>query len=128
MREILLVALGGSVGAVGRWAVSGLVYRFAGTGFPFGTLAVNVLGSFLMGLVLGLALDSDLVPPAMRLVITAGFLGAFTTFSTFSWETLRLLEDGSVGLALGNLAVSLVLGLSAAWAGLWLSRLVLGGG
>ena len=127
MRDIVLVAVGGSIGAVGRWAVSGLVHRVAGAGFPWGTLAVNVVGSLLMGFILGLALESEVVPPALRLTLTAGFLGAFTTFSTFSYETMRLFEDGAVRLGVANVLVSVVLGLAAAWGGVWLSRLVLGG-
>ncbi len=106
-----IAALGG-VGALGRFLLDGAVSARAGRGFPFGTLAVNLSGAFVLGLLTGAALGGD----GLRLLGT-GLLGAYTTFSTWTFETHRQAEDGRTARAVANLAVSLVLGLLAAWAG-----------
>ncbi|HEY1566893.1 MAG TPA: CrcB family protein [Solirubrobacteraceae bacterium] len=116
------VAVAGALGAVARYLVDRAVARWRYTVFPLGTLLVNVSGSFLAGLVLGLVLYHGLAStPAV--VIGIGFLGAYTTLSTFSFESLRLLESGAVLLGLANAAGSLVAGLLAAGAGLALGAL-----
>lgn len=125
IREALLVAAGGALGAVGRWAMSNAVQRAAGSGFPWGTLTVNVTGSLLLGIVLALALR-DQVSPSMRLLVGTGALGAFTTFSTFSWETLALLRDGSYGAAAGNVMASVVVCLAACGLGVFATRTLSG--
>jgi CrcB protein len=115
-QEIGLVALGGAAGAVARYWLSGLVYRFAGPGFPWGTLVVNVLGCFAIGIVV-VALESTLQSPAVRAAVAIGFLGAFTTFSTYSYEALALLQDGEWARAGAYVGGSVVLGLLAVAAG-----------
>jgi CrcB protein len=111
------VAILGGVGAVGRLLLDGAVSARTGRGFPWGTLAVNLSGAFVLGLLTGAALSGD----ALRLVGT-GLLGAYTTFSTWTLETHRQAEDGRNRGALLNLGLSLVLGLAVAWAGQRLGR------
>ncbi len=108
------------MGAVARYLVSGWVAQAArGSSFPWGTLVVNVVGALLLGLVMGAAATGRLmVAPELRLLIAVGVLGAFTTFSTLSYETLEALRVGAVGVAFANLTVSLVVGLGACWIGL----------
>lgn len=112
----LLAALGvgllGGLGAVSRFLLDGTVAGRLGRSFPFGTLAVNISGSLLLGIAVGLSLSEN----AYRLVAT-GLLGAFTTFSTWALESHRLGEDGRLGLGALNFAVSLLAGVSAAWLG-----------
>ncbi len=117
--ETLWIALGSALGGAARYAVSGLVARSIGETFPFGTLAVNVLGSFAIGLVAVLTGPDGplLVDPRLRQALTLGVLGGFTTFSSFSLQTLALLQDGEWLLAAANVAVSVVACLLAVWAG-----------
>ena len=109
---LLGIAVLGGLGAVGRFLLDGAVAARAGRGFPWGTLAVNLTGAFTLGLLTGAALSED----GLRLLGT-GLIGAYTTFSTWVFETHREAEDGRGRGALANLAVSLVLGLACAWAG-----------
>lgn len=124
MLRWLAVGLGGLMGAMLRYGLSGWVYARWGVGFPYGTLVVNVLGCFGLGFLMPLLEEKLLVGPAWRAFWTIGLLGAFTTFSTFSYETLMLLRDGSDGLAALNVAVSVALGLLAAYTGLVQGRLI----
>lgn len=123
MNQIIAIALGGSFGAVLRYLVSSGVYQWLGRGFPYGTLAVNVIGSFLLGL-LTEALIIHRIPIAhdYRAAILIGFIGAFTTFSTFSLETFLLLEQGSHLKAFTNIVSSVAACLLAIWLGLLASR------
>lgn len=114
---VLLVAVGGFVGAPARAELDRLVSDKTTTDFPLGTFAVNVSGSLLLGVLVGLALSGRL-PSAVDDLVGTGFCGAFTTFSTFSFETLRLLEERDFLLAAANVALSLLVGLGAAGAGL----------
>lgn len=109
---LLAVGVLGGVGAIARFLLDGAVARRAGRAFPFGTLAVNLSGAFALGVVVGAALGGDDYRFA-----ALGFLGAFTTFSTWALESHRLAEDGRVQLGAVNFAVSLVLGVALAWAG-----------
>ena len=109
---LLAVALLGGAGALARFLLDGAVAARAAGAFPYGTLAVNVLGSLLLGVVAGAAVSGD----GDRLAAT-GLLGAFTTFSTWALESHRLGEDGELRLGALNFAVSLVAGLAAVWAG-----------
>jgi CrcB protein len=109
---VLGIGLLGGVGAIGRFLLDGAVSDRLGRAFPYGTLAVNLLGAFGLGILVGLELDDD----AYRLAGT-GLIGAFTTFSTWTFESHRLGEDGELGLGVLNFAVSLVLGVALAWAG-----------
>lgn len=116
MLRLLVIALGGSVGALARYGLSGWVSRISGR-LPYGTLVVNVVGSSLIGLVLTYSLCSQEVDPHWRALIVTGFLGAFTTFSTLSYETLALLADGSLGFAALNMAMNVFVGMVAVWLG-----------
>jgi CrcB protein len=119
----LLVGAGGFLGAIARYAASGVVQRVAGFSvFPYGTLAVNITGCAAIGLLAGWADTRQLLGPEVRLFLLIGVLGSFTTFSTFGYETLALLRDGEILRAGANVAFHIGLGLTAAWAGFALSR------
>mgnify|MGYP000070307509 CR=1 FL=1 len=105
MNNVLFVALGGSIGAVLRYLISILMLQVFGTGFPFGTLMVNILGSFLMGVVYALGQVSE-VSPEIKAFIGVGMLGALTTFSTFSNESLLLMQEGYLVKAILNVVVN----------------------
>ena len=122
----LLVALGGALGSVGRYWVGGWVPRLLGPAFPYGTLAVNVLGSFLISLVMGVALSTTTIPVNLRLFLTTGILGGFTTYSTFNYETLVLLQQRFWLTGGLNLAATFLGCLAAGALGFSLSRLVTG--
>jgi len=119
---ILAVGFGGFVGAVARYLVGGWVQRLLPVSFPYGTLAVNVIGSLLLGAVFELGTARGALSPELRMMLGVGFLGAFTTFSTFSLETLNLLREGSLFLAGANAAVNVLLCLAAVWVGVVLVR------
>jgi fluoride exporter len=113
----LAVAAGGLVGAPARYLLDQAVTRRTGPGLPWGTLVINLSGSLLLGFLTGLALAGHL-PPAAKALLGTGFCGAYTTYSTFTFETVRLLENGRFLGAAGNVLVSVVAGLAAATAGL----------
>jgi CrcB protein len=119
MSPVLLVwiAIGGGVGAVTRFAASRGIQEMAGTTFPLGTMAVNVLGCLLVGFLAERLSGAVLLREEYRLAILVGFMGGFTTFSTFGWETLGLLTGGHAGVALLNVLLSNGLGLVAVWVG-----------
>ncbi len=121
MKEILWVGLGGFVGANARYLLGLWVATRYGTTFPLGTFIINITGSFILGLIMGL-LDTHVLAPAVRLALGIGFVGAYTTFSTFTYETLRLIESGSLLLATVNVAGSVAVGLLAAITGLAAGR------
>lgn len=118
----LYVALGGGIGASCRFAVYQIMYQWLGKGFPFGTLAVNVIGSFFLGLVYALIENGQLEILPWRTLIAIGFLGAFTTFSTFSLDSLLLLQQGDYAKGVLNILLNLGCCLTAAWLGLYLLR------
>jgi CrcB protein len=124
MNQILAIALGGSIGAVTRFLVANGIYAWLGRSFPHGTLFVNVSGSFLMGFLTALMLQRFAVAVEYRAAILVGFLGAYTTFSTFAIETLNLFEAGSLLKAGLNIFLSVVLCLVAVWYGMVLGRLI----
>ena len=111
------MALGGLVGSVARYWLSGFVQEASGGAFPLGTLAVNVLGSFVLGLVMALSLERGVVSPNARILLSVGLCGGFTTMSTFSYETVMLVRDGEVMLALSNVAATLGSCFAAVWVG-----------
>ncbi|PPD57616.1 fluoride efflux transporter CrcB [Dehalogenimonas etheniformans] len=127
MKIVILIAGAGALGSVCRYALSGAVYAALGQNFPYGTLVVNVIGSFLLGLLMQMGLNTDLIPPHLRTVVAIGFLGAFTTFSTFTYETVQFIQDGAWGSAALNIATSLILGIAAVIAGIYTGRLFAGG-
>lgn len=115
--DYLLVGLGGFCGANARyWMANWAAQRF-GTLFPYGTLIINVSGSFLIGLVLAYLSDRSNLSPNYRILLATGFIGAYTTFSTFTFESLTLLQQGDYLLGVTNLLGSLALGLLAVFAG-----------
>ncbi|OGU05613.1 MAG: camphor resistance protein CrcB [Geobacteraceae bacterium GWC2_58_44] len=122
MEQLVYIALFGAAGCLSRYFISGWVYQLCGRGFPYGTLAVNVFGSFLIGLAMEFSIRSALVPPALRVAFTIGFLGGLTTFSTFSFETFRLLEEGAFAIAFFNVMVSVVVCLACTWLGIVVAR------
>jgi CrcB protein len=124
MRTGVGVAVAGAVGALARYWLEGLVIRRTGGGFPWGTLVVNVTGAFVLGFLFTVLTERFRVSPWIRTSLTVGLLGAYTTFSTLSFETFRLLEDGAVWLAAANGAGSLVAGLGAVYLGVVLGRVV----
>jgi CrcB protein len=119
--QYLAVGLAGSLGAVARLAVSTLCGRWFGTGFPIGTLVINLSGSMFLGWFLTLISQRYIVSDTLRLAVAVGFVGAYTTFSTFAFETNGLLEDGAGLKALANIVGSVVLGLVAVRLGIWLA-------
>ena len=119
---LVLVGVGGFLGAVSRYLVDGWVSNLSGATFPFGTLLINVSGSFVLGVLFALSIERAVIPPAIRAPVLIGFIGAYTTFSTLTLETWRLVEDGSLAAAFGNLAGSMLLGMVAVVAGLALGR------
>jgi CrcB protein len=124
LTPLLLVGSGGFVGSALRYAVSAWVQRIDPSGaFPFGTLAVNVTGCLVIGVLAGLSETRPIFNPEARLLVLIGVLGGFTTFSTFGWETLALLREGAVGAAGANVAASLVFGMLAVWLGWALANL-----
>lgn len=122
---LVLIGIGGFAGAIARYVVDGAVTdRSGGTAFPWGTLVVNLTGSFLLGLLFTLTTDRAILPADVRGPVLIGFIGAYTTFSTFMLESWRLAEDGAIALALANLVGSTLLGLVAVVAGVAIGRLL----
>jgi len=121
MNNLLLIAIGGAVGAVSRYSLAHLAINLFGKGFPFGTLIANFVGSLLMGLLFGLVESGSLWPHA-RIALGVGFLGAFTTFSTFSLDTVLLIQQGDWQKAALNMLLNVGLSISAVFLGLWLAN------
>ena len=116
------MCLGGAVGTGARYALGGWVQRLAGAAFPAGTLVVNVLGSLLITVIMTLGAERGLIPAQTRIVLTTGVMGGFTTFSTFSYETLRLLQDGALLRAALNALATVLACLGAAALGVVMAR------
>ena len=124
MMKYLWVGLGGALGSIARYVVGLVVYERMGTRFPYGTFVINVSGCFIIGLVLTM-LDERLgLSPAWREAIPIGFVGAFTTFSTFEYETLRAVQHGQGATALTYVAGSVALGFAAVWAGAMVGKIL----
>lgn len=121
--EVLLVALGGAAGAVFRYGIAKAAQPLIGGAFPFGIFVVNLSGAFLLGLVFTYLLERTTVSDELRLALTVGVLGAYTTFSTFSLDTIHLVQNGNWGLALLNITASVTGALAAAYAGQQLARI-----
>jgi fluoride exporter len=120
--KYLWVALGGALGSAARFAVGLWIYRRMGTRFPYGTFVINVSGCFIVGFALSVIDERMGLPPAWRLAIPIGFVGAYTTFSTFEYETLRLAQHGQAAMGLLYLVLSVVLGYGAVWLGIAAAR------
>lgn len=122
MTTIAYVALFGMLGCLCRYFLSGWTYDLLGRAFPYGTFAVNTLGAFFIGLIMEFGMRSTAISQEMRIGLTIGFLGGFTTFSTFSYETFRLLEDGELFTASANVLASVLACLLFTWFGIIAAR------
>lgn len=120
MARVIWVALGGAIGTIARYLVTGWAAALFGPLFPWGTLAVNVGGSFLIGAIMQTALTTALISPTARLFLTTGVMGGLTTYSTFSYETVRMVREGSFALATANFAATSVACFLAGIAGVTL--------
>jgi CrcB protein len=128
---IWYIALGGAFGSAARFLLGTQIQQRAGVAFPAGTLVINITGSFLLGFLLRYALGSEAVSPEVRGLLTTGFCGGYTTFSTFSYETAAMLEDGNYLRPLGYVLLSVLVALAGTFAGFALARQLLaleGGG
>ncbi|MFN2425461.1 MAG: fluoride efflux transporter CrcB [Candidatus Binatia bacterium] len=126
MREFLLVCAGGAVGTGARYLLTAWALAALGPSFPWGTFAVNTIGSFLLAFVMYLGVESSTISPTVRLALGTGVLGGFTTYSTFSFETMRYLQVGSWGLAITNVLASVIVCLAACMAGWAAARSMFG--
>ena len=124
MKKIVALAVGSLGGGFARYYMAGVIYGIFGTSFPYGTLAVNLLGCFLIGLLSCFAEKKFLMNPEARLLLMVGFCGAFTTFSTFMLETSNLLKDGEMGRAFLNVLLSVVIGFLVFRLGVLLGELI----
>jgi CrcB protein len=124
MGRTVLVGLGGLVGGVARYWLAGAVQRVGGSAFPAGTLAVNLLGSFVVGVVMALSLERGMINADLRTFLAVGFCGGFTTMSTFSYETVALIGDGEPFRALSNAVVTMAGCFGAVWFGTLMARVL----
>lgn len=122
MKDLLFVGAGGFVGAIARHAVGLLVARYWAGDLPLATILINISGSFVLGLFATVAAERTSIDPALRLLIATGFVGAYTTFSTFEYETQRLVANGSIWLGLTNVLVSVIAGYVAVQLGVVLAK------
>ena len=123
MREVLWVGLGGFLGANARYLLGGWIAARMGSVFPYGTFVINITGSFILGLIMG-TLEGHVLSPAVRLAMAIGFVGAYTTFSTWTYETIRLIENGSFLPATVNITGSVLVGLLGVMGGLATGRML----
>jgi CrcB protein len=126
MARFLWICAAGAVGTGARYLLSTALARVAGPGFPWGTLAVNILGSFLLGAVMEVGVATELLSPAVRMVLATGLLGGFTTYSSFNYETLQYFQVQSWMLAFLNVSVTVLACLAAGILGIWTGRLISG--
>lgn len=124
MSRLLYIGLGGFIGAIARHIVSGWALNLFGQRLPFGTLFVNLTGCFAIGFVMTYSLEVYPVSPNVRFFLATGIVGGYTTFSTFGYETLGLIQEGSYLLGLWNVLLNVVLGLAAVWLGTVAARLL----
>lgn len=123
MNNVLLIGLGSGIGGIFRYLLSSMVHQYFGRTFPYGTLLVNTVGCLLMGFLFAILLERfDGIGEHLRAFLLIGFLGGFTTFSSFSIETLNLFENGQLLYAFLNILVSIILCLSLTWLGMLLGR------
>jgi len=126
MGRLFLISLGGAAGTAARYLLSVGLLRALGPAFPYGTLAVNVIGSFLLGAIMQAGLDTTLLSPTARVVLGTGVMGGFTTYSTFNYETLQYLQAGAWAMAGLNVALTLCVCLAAGAVGMAVTRALLG--
>ena len=118
MKTAATIALFCAAGGLARFYLSGWIYDLLGRVFPYGTFVVNIIGAYFIGLIMEFSLRSAMIPGTLRVGLTVGFLGGLTTFSSFSFETFKLLEDGQFGMALANVLASVVVCLLFTWLGI----------
>jgi fluoride exporter len=126
MEQFLWVCFGGAIGSGARFALSSWCRHLLGASFPYGTFAVNVLGSFLLGVIMHLGMSSAIMSPTVRLTLGTGVMGGFTTYSSFNYETLQLFEDGAFLVGIFDILVTLVGCFLAGWLGLALAKRLVG--
>ena len=124
MKELLAVAIGGSIGAVLRYIITNFIMKKWLCNFPWGTFAVNAIGCFFIGLLITLIDERELLSPTWRLFLCVGLLGGLTTFSTFSFESYTLLAEGDFAGLLFNIGGSIIVGIIFVWFGVILARFV----
>jgi len=124
MARFLLICAGGAAGTGARYLLGGWAQRTLGTAFPYGTLIINALGSFLIVIIMHLSIERGVISPDLRLVLTTGVMGGFTTYSTFNYETIRLFQDGALGLGALNLAATVLVCLLAGGLGVLVCRAI----
>jgi CrcB protein len=117
-----MVGIGGFVGAIARFALGNYIGNRFGSRFPYGTFVINISGSFLIGFVLTMLAQRFDLSPNWRYLIPIGFIGAYTTFSTFEYETLRTVQDGQIPMAFANVSLSVIVGFAAVWLGVVAGR------
>lgn len=122
--QIFSIAVGGALGAVSRYCLGNFISRMVVGGLPYSTFFINIIGSFFMGLIMTMIIERNLLSAAWRLFLCVGFLGGFTTFSSFGYETLMLLQEGKIVAALVYVGGSIILGLLAAALGVALGKLL----
>jgi CrcB protein len=127
MKLYLIVAFGSGIGGFLRYVISDFVYKYSPSLFPYGTLAVNILGSFLLGFILFYLDAVKLISTEMRLFLTVGLCGGLTTFSTFSYETVRLIQDSEFLLAGSNILLNVIVTILAVLLAAFISKLIIGG-
>lgn len=124
MRELVAVAAGGAIGASLRWGLGTWMVGRTGPGFPWHTMLINISGAFLLGVLVALSLEKGVIGSDLRLFLGTGLLGGFTTFSTLSYESIALMQDGLWAAGLANMFGSGIAGLVAAWLGIVVGRVV----
>jgi CrcB protein len=124
MNKYWLVGIGGFLGAIARFWLGGYISNRMGTRFPYGTFVINITGSFLIGFVITLMAERTYLNPTLRYLIPIGFIGAYTTFSTFEYEIFRSVQDGDLLIAGLNIGLSVILGFVAVWLGAITGKLV----
>ena len=124
--KTLWIGFGGALGSIVHYNLDGWLHRHLGTAFPYGTFAVNVVGSFLLVLLMHVGLRTELIPPIARIALATGVLGGFTTYSTFNYETLRYFQDGVWGMGVLNVVVTVVGCLIAGFLGWAAGRVLVG--
>lgn len=117
MGKYLMVGIGGFIGAIARFVLGSYIGNRLGSRFPYGTFVINISGSFLIGVILTVLAERTTASPNWRYLVPIGFIGAYTTFSTFEFETLRTAQDGQMTMAFLNVILSVVVGFIAVWAG-----------
>lgn len=122
MLKYVMVGVGGFMGAIARFVLGSYIGNRFGSRFPYGTFVINMTGSFLLGVVMTVLAEKTDANPNWRYLVPIGFIGAYTTFSTFEYETLRTVQDGQMLIGFANVALSVIVGFAAVWAGIVVGR------